>query len=347
MYFLLSLFYWGIKLVVLVTGVTGFLGGVHLKNLIENNDFSRKDLRVLIMEHEDPTPFIDKGIDVFVGDLAFPESLSGIMKDVLVVYHIAAIPINEAANRDVMMRTNYGGTIKLAEEFLREESTEKFVYASTFGVYGMQFPKHPVAEDYLKNPDNNYQESKYLAEKHLLSLAKEQDLNVTSIRNSLILGPGDKVTSFRIANGLLNNQIFYLGHGRYLSSYVDARDSSEGMILATKTSKAKGEAYNIKSFDISQKEIFDLYAKACGGCYPSKKYPVFLAYLFAWFKEKTTKKGEESLVSRTRVKRYTNNRLLDTTKIEKDLGYQPQHTNKEKVINESIDWLVKNNLLTI
>jgi nucleoside-diphosphate-sugar epimerase len=285
-------------MVVLVTGVTGFLGGVHLQRLIQEEKIAAKDIRVLVMEHEEKTAFEKMGVDIFVGNLLYPETLKGIMKDVTEAYHNAAIIINEAADRETIMKVNYKGTVKLADEFLKEEATRKFVYASPFGVYGMKLPKYPVKEDHRISPANNYQESKYLAEKYLLETAKEQGMNATAIRNSLILGPGDKVTSFRLAKGLLEGKVFYLGHGRYQSSYIDARDSSRAMILATKSKQAKGEAYNVKSFDISQKDYFDCYAKACGGCYPVKKYPKAIAYLYAWYKELTTPKGQETLVSR-------------------------------------------------
>lgn len=330
---------------ILVTGITGYLGSVLVKELLESGEFTGKDIRILVKKGRDVSKWEKEGIEVFRSDLRDRESLKGIMKDITTVYHNAAIIVNESVSREEMMAVNYYGTIALAEEFLKEKTTEKFVFASTFGVYGMKFPKHPVKEDSPKKPENNYQETKYLAEKHLHDLTATNGLNVSSIRNCLILGPGDISTSPRVAKGLMENKIPFLGKGTNLFSAVDARDSSQAMILTTKKPIAKGQAYNIKSFDINQRDYFNFYAKACNNAYPTKHYPCWLAYIFAWFKEKTTPKGQEVLITRTRVNRYCLQRILDTTKIEQELGFKPQHTDAEKVIFESINWLKENNYL--
>ncbi|MFW9923618.1 MAG: NAD-dependent epimerase/dehydratase family protein, partial [Candidatus Thorarchaeota archaeon] len=217
--------------------------------------------------------------------------------------------------------------------------------ASTLGVYGFKYPKYPVSETHRINPANNYQESKFLAEQYLMSLNKEQGIDTSAIRNSLIVGPRDTVTSIRVSQGLLNGQISFIGNGNNTFSMVDARDSSKAMILCSKLPQSKGQAYNVKSFDVSQNDYFNYYASACGGCYPKRRIPVPIAKTFAWYKEKTTPKGKEVLVNRTRVDRYTNTRLLDTTKIETELGYKPDHGNPEEVIKESVEWLYNNNYL--
>ncbi|MFW9924947.1 MAG: NAD-dependent epimerase/dehydratase family protein, partial [Candidatus Thorarchaeota archaeon] len=113
---------------VLVTGATGFLGGVHLRKLMNEEGYSGKDIRILAMEHENIDEYKSMGVEPFIGNLQFPETLQRIMKDITTVYHIAAIVVNEAVNREVMMKVNFEGTKELANQFLKEESTEKFVF---------------------------------------------------------------------------------------------------------------------------------------------------------------------------------------------------------------------------
>ena len=334
-------------MVVLVTGATGFLGGVLIRKLINEEKLTGKDIRVFALAEECCDDLEQLGVEIIRGDLLHPESLKGIMNDVTDVYHNAAIIITESVSREIMMKVNYHATIDLAKEFLKEESTKKFVFASSFGVYGMRYPKYPISEEFPKNPQNNYQESKLLAENQLIKLNQENDLDITAIRNPLIIGPGDRNITLRLVNGLIQNKIPYLGKGKNKSSYVDARDTAQAMILSTKKSVSKGKIYNIKSFDISQKDYFDYHAKACGDCYPTKRFPVWLAYLFAWYKEKTTPKGQESLINRTRVKRFAYPRMLDTNKIQSELGFKPQHSDSKKVIHEAIQGLRDNNLLEI
>jgi nucleoside-diphosphate-sugar epimerase len=174
---------------------------------------------------------------------------------------------------------------------------------------------------------------------------QENNLNYTAIRNSLIVGPRDVLTSLRVCQGLMNKKIPYIGKGKNTFTMVDARDSSRAMIESAKNPKSKGQAYNIKSFDINQRDYFDFYSDACKTSRPDKKYPYWLAYFFAWFKEKTTPKDQEVLITRTRVDRYCNTRLLDDSKIRKELNFVPIHNDSKKVIQESVDWLFKNNYL--
>jgi nucleoside-diphosphate-sugar epimerase len=315
--------------------------------LIEHENIPPKDIRFLVRDFEDYKDLVDLGCQPFIGDLIDPKSLKGITQDITTVYHNAAIVINEAASPEIMMKVNHYGTIALVEDFMKSNSTEKFVFASSFGVYGFNFPKYPITEEYKINPANAYQESKWESEKYLQAKFQENGINYSAIRNSLIVGPRDIVTSPRVCQGLIEGNIPYLGKGKNLLSMVDARDSSRAMIKTAKDSNAKGQAYNIKSFDISQRNYFNFYSEACNIPYPKKKYPCWVAFLFAWFKELTTPKDQEVLITRTRVKRYCNTRLFDTSKIEQELNFKPLHTDSKKVISESVSWLVENKLLKL
>lgn len=332
-------------MVLLVTGATGFLGGVLVRHLIKEENIEAKNIRFLVRDFEDYQDLIKLGTKPFIGDLEDPNSLNGIMKDVTTVYHNAAIVINEAVTPEVMMKINYIGSNKLVDEFLNSNAAEKFVFASSFGVYGMKFPKYALTEEHKKNPANAYQTSKLKAEEYLQSKHKENGLNYSAIRNSLIVGPRDIVTSLRVCQGLMDKKIPYLGKGNNDFSMVDARDSSRAMIECVKNPASKGKAYNVKSFDITQRDYFNYYSDACKTSRPNKKYPYWLAYLFAWFKEKTTPKDQEVLITRTRVDRYCNTRLLDDSKIRKELNFEPIHTDSKKVIQESVDWLFENKFL--
>ena len=334
-------------MVILVTGGTGFLGEVHVRNLIEKHGIDPKDIRVLARNSKKITDLNDVGVEFFNGNLQDFNTLEGIMTDVTDVYHIAAIVINESVSREVMMKVNYLATINLAEKFLKEESTRKFVFASSIGAYGFKWPKFPLTEDYPKKPANNYQESKLLAEEYLQKINQENGLNFSALRNPLILGLGDKVTSLRLSQGLLDGKIVYIGKGNNKLSFIDGRDSSDAMILTSKKKESSGQSYNIKSFDLTQNDYFRLYGEALGNYVPKKRYPAWLVYLFALYKELTTPKGQEVLITRTRVDRYSNTRLIDTSKIEKELGFKPSYSNPEKSIKDSVDWLVDKGYLEI
>ena len=141
-------------MVVLVTGATGFLGGVLIKKLLKDEKLTGKDIRVLALKDECCIDLEEQGIEIFRGDLQHLGSLKGLLKDITIVYHNAAIVISESVTREVMMKVNFHATIDLAKEFLKEETSKKFVFASSFGVYGMKYPVYPITEEYRKNPQN-------------------------------------------------------------------------------------------------------------------------------------------------------------------------------------------------
>ena len=332
-------------MVVLITGVTGFLGGVVTKHLIEEEGYKPDELRFLARNNEKAKEFSELGLELFYGDLAKPDTLKGIMKDVTDVYHNAAIVINEAATEEIMYKINHLGTMALVEEFLKSNTAHKFNFASTFGAYGFKFPKHPVSEDFPLQPANFYQKSKVMVEKDLTKKHNEQGLNFTAYRYPLIVGPRDTLTSYRLCKGLLNGKIAYIGHGRNTFSMIDARDGARAMVACSENGNSSGEIYNIKSFDISQNDYFNHYSDALGIARPKKRYPKWFLLSLAWFSEMTTPKDKEVLITRTRVNRYSEVRLTDISKIQKEVNFQPKHTDSKKVITESVNWLLDNKML--
>jgi nucleoside-diphosphate-sugar epimerase len=332
-------------MVILVTGASGFLGSVHVKQLLESSKYDKNDIRVLVRKTSKTEHLKKLGVELFQGELTSLESLHGIMTDVTDVYHLAAIVINEAVSSKVMYDVNVGGTKRLLQEFLQENSTQKFILASSIGVYGFTFPKKAVSEDYRKKPNNAYQKSKLMAEEVLWRAVEEHDIHCSAIRNPLITGPGDTVTSIRVCQALNNDQIKIMGDGTNKFSMVDARDSSKAMLFAANNPKAKREAFNVKSYDIKQIDYFTYYAQACGADIPQKHLPKWVIYLYAWWKELTTPKGKEVMITRTRVDRYSDTRMLDIAKIMKDLAFQPDYSNPKEVIFDSVNWLKERNLL--
>ncbi|MCK5184321.1 MAG: hypothetical protein KAQ95_08445, partial [Candidatus Heimdallarchaeota archaeon] len=50
-------------------------------------------------------------------------------------------------------------------------------------------------------------------------------------------------------------------------------------------------------------------------------------------------------LTRYRVMRYGNTRILDISKIKKDLAWEPKYTDGKKVIQESVNWLNEHNYI--
>ena len=92
----------------LVTGATGFTGGYLCEGLIERG----YKVRALSLPNQDMSKLEKLGVEVVIGDLTKKETLAPAVKDIDVVYHIAAIFREQDVPNSLFYDVNVGGTRK-------------------------------------------------------------------------------------------------------------------------------------------------------------------------------------------------------------------------------------------
>lgn len=168
---------------VLITGASGFIGQVVLKEMLKNEDidFFAIDTRKI------PNISIEK---LELVSLLDKEKLMEIIKRYKpnIIIHLAAIALVTHDNVGEIYNVNVQGTENLLE--VTQEYCDKgtrVILASTAGVYGNQ-NVDKYREDLSYNPANHYSYSKMITE--YISKQYKEDLDIVIIRPFNIIGVG-------------------------------------------------------------------------------------------------------------------------------------------------------------
>jgi UDP-glucose 4-epimerase len=248
---------------VLVTGATGFVGPYLVKELHKKNAL----IKVLTMNKSKKR--LEDAITLLHGNITDPGSLQNIMKDIDIVFHLAAVSnVNYAiAHPTETFETNATGTLNLLEE-ARKNDVGKFVYISSSHVYGV--PQYlPMDEKHPIDPHEPYAASKAAAEMLVKIYGLNYGLKTTIIRPFNMYGPGQSGDFIipSIINQALKRDIIEIGNLSPTRDLLYITDAIEGML----TIAQHGEGtYNIGSGkETSIKEIVETIINIID---PAKKY---------------------------------------------------------------------------
>ncbi len=159
---------------ILITGGAGYIGTVLTKNLVKRpeiesiliyDNLSRKNYNLFIGErmlHEEKVRFVH-------GDILDLRKLKIVMKDIDVVYHLAARVTTPFANTDADFyeQVNHWGTSEIVAA-VEENKNARLIYMSTTSVYGSS--DEFITEESIPTPKNFYGISKLRGEGHVRRL---------------------------------------------------------------------------------------------------------------------------------------------------------------------------------
>ena len=176
---------------VFVTGADGFIGshltellvlsGYKVKALSQYNSFNNWGwLEDINCKHK---------IKVLTGDIRDPHYCKSIIKDVDIVFHLAAliaIPYSYVAPNSYV-DTNINGTLNICQA-AKENGNIRVIHTSTSEVYGTaQYV--PIDEKHPLQPQSPYSASKIAADAMAMSFFNAFDLPVTIARPFNTYGP--------------------------------------------------------------------------------------------------------------------------------------------------------------
>jgi len=333
----------------LITGGTGFVGGQLIQELVDQKEkwgIQEKEIYALVREGSNLDRLKKLGVNLVLGDLTDPESLKEAVKNKELVFHLGAVVLDQSDPK-MLQKVNVEGTRNLLEACKNEKNIKKFVFVSTWGVYGYKIKTKLMTEDQPFNPTNDYHKSKAEAERIVWEVGNEGNFSVAVVRLPMILGPGDTLTAPRVIQAFFDKKVKMIGNGKNLFSGVHVVDAARAILTIGFSKNSNNKVYNVKSFDISQKDYWRAHMKAIQ--YPGKipVLPKWLAMMYAWTKEIEAKiKGEgKPTLSRHRVMRYGNSRILDISRLRDDLNWEPEFTDGVQVIKNAVQWLMENNYI--
>ena len=202
---------------VLVTGGTGFTGTALVQRLIVLGH------AVVALDYKEGLQSDDlraHGAPIVIGSVTDQQVVERSMKDVEVVFHLAAA-FRELNKPDSYYdNVNVGGT-RVVLAAARRHGVRKFIYCSTCGVHG-KVDRPPATEDAPIRPADYYQRIKYEAEP-IVTRETGQGLETVILRPAAIYGPGDPERFFMIFKRVSEGMFPMFGSGRtlYHFLYVD------------------------------------------------------------------------------------------------------------------------------
>jgi nucleoside-diphosphate-sugar epimerase len=317
----------------LVTGGTGFIGSHLVDELLQQN----YQVHVLRRQTSNMTYLEGKPLQLTVGDLTKPASLIKACQGIDVVFHVAAIPRDWGPKKD-FFEVNLKGTKNLLDACV-ENNVHRFVFMSSAAVYGFPRTEAPITEEHPKKPTAKYGTSKFQAEQLLWDYKTRHNIGVSAIRSPLVTGPRDTMIAPFLINALRQGKLFYIGNGEQRLSISDGRDVAHCLRLAGETDRATGQAYNVKSFESTPKQLMELLAEKLQVPAPQVHRPYHQAYFLAFFIENLwmLRKQQNPPITRHKVKILGHTRVLDITKAEQELKYRPRYT-ITSTINDVVGW---------
>jgi nucleoside-diphosphate-sugar epimerase len=317
---------------VLVTGATGFTGG-HLARTFALRGYN---VRGLLRQASQADGLKAAGIDPVIGALEDRGALDRAVKNVDVVYHIAAIYRQAGVPAAAYHAVNVVAVGALIEA-AAQAGVRRVVHCSTVGVHGdIQHP--PANEAAPLNPGDTYQRTKVDGERVAREASARTGLPVTIARPTGIYGPGDR-RLLKLFKGVARRRFVVLGSGHifYHLTYID--DLVEGFRLCGEVPAAANRTYILAGGEVTTlNELIAIIAEEAHVAPPSWKLPVWPVWLAGAACEAICGGlGIEPPLYRRRVDFFTKSRAFDIARARAELGYAPQ-VGLHEGIRRTLQW---------
>lgn len=315
----------------LVTGATGFTGGVLARYLVGVGERVRALVRPASSSRS--RGLCDAGVEVVSGDLSDAASLEAACQDVEVVYHIAAT-YRSAGRAAAYRAVNVDGTRRLLDA-AQTAGVGRVVHCSTGGVHGhIEHP--PATEEAPLSPGDIYQETKLEGERLARDRGEAGGIDVVVARPIGIYGPGDTrfLKLFRLASGRV-----MLGDGSAFYHLTFVEDLVEGFHLCGTVPAAAGRTYLLAGRRYTTlKRLVELIASELGSRPPSLSIPVWPVWLVGALCELACVPFRvEPPLHRRRVEFFTKSRAFDASRARRELGFVPK-VELEEGIHRTAVW---------
>ncbi|TDN94958.1 nucleoside-diphosphate-sugar epimerase [Salegentibacter sp. 24] len=238
---------------VLITGAAGFIGS-HLAEKLSLFGYevwgidNYSSYYSPSLKKANTNLLNQKDVQVINGDLRDPKLYQNLPLNFQFIFHLAAHPGNDInSSYDDYFSNNLDAT-KLLTDFAQKNKVLKhFFYISTSSVYGLNAT---YSEEQVPQPISWYGISKLAAEQLVLSKARNNSFNASSLRLYSVYGPRerpDKLFS-KLIHCSINHLPFTLYHGseKHIRSFTYIDDITQGIYQALKNfSKVNGEIINL------------------------------------------------------------------------------------------------------
>jgi len=324
---------------VLVTGGTGFTGS-HLCRRLITEGYA---VRALVRDFRRAAELHRIGVGLIKGDLRDRTSLKGALKNIDIVYNIAAAYRQENVSRKELWDTNVQGTKNLLEAAI-DSWVRRFIHCSTVAVHG-NVENPPADENSPYAPGDNYQKSRVEGESLVKDYMNQNKIPIVIVRPCGIYGPGD-VRFLKLIKAIKKGFFIMIGSGEvyYHMIYID--DLIDGILLCGIKKEAVGNTYILGGNEVvNLNQLVDVIAEVLGARKPRLHVPFTPIYCASLLCEWICKPlGVNPPLYRRRVDFFSKNRAFDISKAKRELGFRPK-IDLETGIGLTIKWYQQNGYL--
>jgi dihydroflavonol-4-reductase len=321
---------------VLVTGITGLLGG----NIARILQLEGHEIKGLIRKTSSLKALHGVEFEKCYGGLQDSKELEKAMTGCDAVIHAAADTHHYTTSYLPSYQVNLDGTINVMNA-VKHHQINRLVYISTVNVFGNGTSERPGDEGspfaYQKN-NSCYIQSKYQSHLRMKQEVEENGLPAIMLCPTFMLGAHDsKPSSGQIILYALKNRINFAPPGG--KNFVHVRDVAVAAVNALSRGKI-GESYILGNENLSYRAFFDLVQEVSG-------YPIYQVDVPKWALMGAGEIGEyfQKMFGRNSQLTISNTSLLCTmhyyssAKAQIDLDF-PQ-TPVKTAIKDAIDWFVE------
>jgi nucleoside-diphosphate-sugar epimerase len=309
---------------VLVTGASGFVGGVLARHLLEAGYRVRAAYR-----RAQAPPHLQSlaasGAGLARGDLESAEDRRRLLAGCGSVIHCAALA-SDWGTYERFHRLNVDVAAGLLED-AAAAGCGCFVFISSGAVAG--FGRHVFSDE--TGPCyplfSNYARTKRAAEQAVLA-RNSAAFKTTAIRPTNVYGPGDTTTYYRIFDALERGLLSTVAGGRALNALIYVDDLAAAVLAALKRPESGGEVFTISGGElVCWRELLDYMASLLGVPAPRRDVPLPLAYAAAWAVSgfyKLFLPRKVPPLTRYRIAHVANDYHFSIEKSRKLLGFRPK-----------------------
>ena len=245
---------------VMVTGGSGFIGSHLVDKLLAKGE------DVLIFDFTQPRYW--DSIKHFYGSILNLDELERAMRDVDIVYHLAAI----ADVKDVYEhphyseRVNTSGTINVLEA-ARKMEVDRVIYGSTDWVYQTTDTLEVDETTPIRTPAHLYSTTKLVSEYYCQNYSDLYGMKYTILRYGIPYGPRARsgaIVPIFVDKAFKGEELTIAGDGSQFRQFIYVEDLAEGNVAALQKI-AENKIYNIEGQrPISVKEVAETVQKLVG-----------------------------------------------------------------------------------
>jgi nucleoside-diphosphate-sugar epimerase len=312
---------------VLVTGASGFIGSALVPALNAAGYITRRAVR------QPPERPRTDGETAAVGDIDETTDWAEVLCDCGTVVHLAARThvLRETVSDPLAAyrRVNVEGTRRLAAQ-AAAAGVRRLVFLSSIKVNGERTAARPFTEDDTPHPEDAYGVTKWEAEQALRTIERETGLQVVVLRPPLVYGPGVKGNFLRLMRLVSRGWPLPLASVRNQRSMVYVGNLADAIVACIRAPTAAGRAYLVSDgADLSTPELVRALARALGVAPRLFRFPPSLLML-----------GATIIGKREEAARVVGSLQIDGSRIQRELGWRPQHA-MERGITETTRWFLE------